>query len=144
MNVKDLLNKKGRAVYSASSDTTVFDALKLLVEKNIGSIVIVDNDQMSGIFSERDYARKVVLLGRVSRETLLADIMTRHVITVKETNSIEQCMVLMSDNKIRHLPVVADDNEKKVIGVLSISDIVRAVIEQQEQTIEHLHQYIQS
>lgn len=144
MIVKDILNKKGRAIYGVASDTAVFDALKLLVEKNIGAIIVLDNGLMSGIFSERDYARKVVLLGRSSRETPIADIMTVRVIAVKETDSLEHCMSLMSDNKIRHLPVVADDNDKIVVGVLSISDIVRAIIEQQKQTIEHLHQYIQS
>lgn len=142
--VKHLLQQKGYAVYSVTSDTKVFDALKILVEKNIGSLAIIDNGKLTGIFSERDYARKVVLQGKSSRETPIADIMTPKVITVTEGDTINICMELMSSKKIRHLIVVDDQNNQKVIGVLSISDIVQAIIAQQQQTIEHLNQYIQS
>lgn len=142
--VKHLLQQKGYAVYSVTSDTKVFDALSILVEKNIGSLAIIDNDKLSGIFSERDYARKVVLQGKSSRETPIADIMTPKVITVTEGDTINTCMELMSSKKIRHLIVVDDQNDQKVIGVLSISDIVQAIIAQQQQTIDHLNQYIQS
>lgn len=142
--VKHLLQQKGYNIYSVTSDTKVFDALKILVEKNIGSLAVIDNNQLSGIFSERDYARKVVVQGKSSRETPVSDIMTAKVITVTETDTINTCMELMSNKKIRHLIVVDDQDSQKVVGVLSISDIVKAIIEQQQQTIEQLNQYIQS
>lgn len=144
MNVRQLLQQKGYAVYSLGSSATVFEALQVLVDKNIGALAIIDDGSLVGIFSERDYARKVVLKGRASRETTLADIMTPNVITVTETDSIHTCMELMSGKKIRHLIVVDPDNNRHVIGVLSISDIVQAIMEQQKQTIDDLHQYIQS
>lgn len=142
--VKDLLGQKGHAVYSVTSRTTVFEALKLLVEKNIGALIVIDDSKLSGIFSERDYARKVILQGKSSRETPISDIMTAKVISVTAEDSIHHCMELMSNRKIRHLPVVDAQNPLHVVGMISVSDIVTAIIEDQQQTIEHLHQYIQS
>lgn len=144
--VRDMLNKKGHEVYSVSSDTKVIEALALLVEKNIGALAIIDHGKMSGIFSERDYARKVVLQGKSSRETPVSDIMTgkEKIISVTPDDSLGKCMQLLTGNKIRHLPVVSPDDKLEVIGFLSVSDIVRAIIEEQRNTIEQLQQYIQS
>ncbi len=142
--VRDMLNAKGHAVYSVTSDTKVIDALSLLVDKNIGALAVIDGGKLAGIFSERDYARKVILQGKSSRETPVSDIMTRRVIVVTPDDSIGACMELMSGNKIRHLPVVSPDNATEVVGFLSISDIVRTIIAEQKNTIEQLQQYIQS
>ena len=141
MKVSDILGKKGNAVYAATSDLTVYDALRLMGEKNIGALPVIDNGQLKGIISERDYARKVVLRNRSSKEMKVSEIMTANVITVTADDTLEQCMQLMSDKRIRHLPVM--DNGQ-VIGILSISDIVTAVIESQKQMIEHLKNYISS
>lgn len=142
--VRDMLNTKGQAVYAVSSDTKVIDALAILVEKNIGALAVIDDGKLSGIFSERDYARKVVLQGKSSRETPISAIMTSQIISVTPDDSIGNCMELMTDNKIRHLPVVSPNDALLVVGFLSISDIVRAVIAEQKSTIEQLQQYIQS
>lgn len=139
-----MLNAKGHAVYAVTSDTKVIDALSLLVDKNIGALAVIDGGKLVGIFSERDYARKVILQGKSSRETPVSDIMTRRVIAVTPDDSIGACMELMSGNKIRHLPVVSQDNATEVVGFLSISDIVRTIIAEQKNTIEQLQQYIQS
>lgn len=141
MKVSDILGKKGNAVYAATSDLTVYDALRIMGEKNIGALPVIDNGQLKGIISERDYARKVVLQNRSSKEMKVSEIMTANVITVTADHTLEQCMQLMSDKHIRHLPVMAND---QVSGILSISDIVTAVIESQKQTIEHLKNYISS
>ena len=142
--VRDMLNAKGHAVYAVTSDTKVIDALSLLVDKNIGALAVIDGGKLVGIFSERDYARKVILQGKSSRETPVSDIMTRRVIAVTPDDSIGACMELMSGNKIGHLPVVSQDNATEVVGFLSISDIVRTIIAEQKNTIEQLQQYIQS
>ena len=142
--VRDMLNAKGHAVYAVTSDTKVIDALSLLVDKNIGALAVIDGGKLVGIFSERDYARKVILQGKSSRETPVSDIMTRRVIAVTPDDSIGACMELMSGKKIRHLPVVSQDNATEVVGFLSISDIVRTIIAEQKNTIEQLQQYIQS
>jgi CBS domain-containing protein len=142
--VRDMLDSKGYTVYSVTSDTKIIDALALLVEKNIGALPVIDNGKLSGIFSERDYARKVVLQGKSSRDTAVADIMTPKVVLVKPDDTLGKCMQLMDSNKIRHLPVVSPDDETQVIGFLSVSDIVRTIIAEQRHTIEQLQQYIQS
>lgn len=142
--VRDMLQGKGFAVYSVTSETKVIAALALLVEKNIGALAVIDDAKLVGIFSERDYARKVVLQGKSSRETPVSDIMTRKVIRVTPDDSLGKCMQLMDGNKIRHLPVVSPSNELEVIGFLSVSDIVSAVIADQRNTIEQLKQYIHS
>ena len=117
----------------------MYDAIKLMGEKNIGALPVLDGDQLSGIVSERDYARKVVLMNRKSRETLVKDIMTATVITVSPSDSIDDCMEKMSAKRIRHLPVV---HNGKMLGIISIGDVVTAIIETQKETIKHLHNYI--
>lgn len=141
MRVSQILKSKGMNVYSVTSNITVYDALKIMGEKNIGALPIIEDGILRGIVSERDYARKVVLQNKTSKETLVADIMTKNVITVSPEDSIEDCMELMTDRKIRHLPVLENN---KVVGVLSISDIVKVIIDSQRETIEHLQSYIAS
>lgn len=141
MKVSQILNAKGHDVYSVTSNYTVFEALKVMGEKNIGALPIIEEGELKGIFSERDYARKIVLHNKSSHDTLVKDIMTPNVITVSPDDTIDQCMELMSNRRIRHLPVV---NEGKVVGLLSISDLVKVIIERQKETIEHLQSYIAS
>jgi CBS domain-containing protein len=138
--VAAILEDKGREVWSLSSDASVFDALGLMAERNIGAVVVVDGDRLVGIISERDYARKVVLLDRVSKSTAIADIMTANVVTVTPEATVDHCMTLMTDRRIRHLPVIDDD---RLLGVVSIGDVVRAVIAEREYLIAQLEQYIQ-
>ena len=137
--VRNLLQKKGNAVYSVSPDSSVYDALEELEEKNLGGLVVVENGKLIGVFTERDYARKVILKGRSSKETLVRDIMTSRPLFVTPDNSIDDCMQLMSDKHIRHLPVL--ENEE-LIGVISISDIVRYIISEKDFIIENLEHYI--
>lgn len=139
MKVSDILQTKGSHVYSVTSTVTVYDALKTMGEKNIGALLVMEDDQLLGIFSERDYARKIILKGKNSHETLVKEIMTEKVISVKPDDNIETCMELMSGKKIRHLPVVKND---RVSGVISITDVVTAIIEMQKETISHLQNYI--
>jgi CBS domain-containing protein len=139
VKVSQLLGAKGSDVYSVTSDVTVYDALKLMGEKNIGALPIIENGELKGIVSERDYARKVILQGKSSKSTPVSDIMTANVITVNLNNSIEDCMELMSNRRIRHLPVV---DEGRVVGLLSVSDIVKIIIQNQKEVIDNLHNYI--
>jgi CBS domain-containing protein len=137
--VRDILNEKGRQVYSLPSDVTVFEAIQIMCDKNIGGLVIVDDDQLVGIFTERDYARKVVLRGKSSKDTLLHEVMTSRVITVSSDESVEECMELMTNRHIRHLPIM--DNGR-LCGLVSIGDVVRFVIHEQKEIIHHLEHYI--
>ncbi|HSN61339.1 MAG TPA: CBS domain-containing protein [Ferruginibacter sp.] len=139
LSVAGILKNKKNEMYSVTSNTTVYDAIKLMSEKNIGAVPVVDNDILSGIFSERDYARKIVLLNRRSQDTLIKDIMTVTVLTVSPNDTIDHCMGIMSSKKIRHLPVLQDN---KMIGIISIGDVVTAIIESQKETINHLQNYI--
>jgi CBS domain-containing protein len=139
VKVNQLLGAKGKEVYSVTSDVTVYEALKLMGEKNIGALPIIEEGKLKGIVSERDYARKVILQGKSSKSTPVSEIMTTNVITVSLENSIEDCMELMSNRRIRHLPVV--DNGA-VVGLLSVSDIVKIIIQNQKEVIENLHNYI--
>lgn len=139
LSVKEILKNKNNEIYAATSKTTVYDAIKLMSEKNIGALPVIDDGHLSGIFSERDYARKVVLLNRTSQDTLVKDIMTATVITVSPTDSIDDCMEKMSSKRIRHLPVMQDG---KMVGLISIGDVVTAIIESQKETINHLQNYI--
>lgn len=138
--VQDILERKGRDVWSASPETTVLAALKLLKEKNIGALVVLDAGKLTGIFSERDYARKIALRGRSSSDTALREVLTGRVLCVRPSRTVDECMALMSDKHIRHLPVVDDGGN--VIGVVSIGDIVNEVIWGQSFLIDQLEQYI--
>lgn len=139
--VATILEGKGREVLRIAPDATVFEALELMAEKGVGALVVTDGDHLAGILSERDYARKVILLDRGSRETKVGEIMTREVITVEPARTVTECMELMTERRFRHLPVVSDG---ELIGVISIGDVVKAVISQQRQLIKELEQYITS
>ena len=139
MKVSQILQNKGSNVYSVSANVSVYEAIKDMAEKNIGALLIMDDEKLLGIFSERDYARKIILKGKNSHETLVQDIMTENVISVSPDDNIDKCMELMSERKIRHLPVIKDN---KVVGVISITDVVTAIIAIQKETISHLHEYI--
>ncbi len=120
MRVNKLLDKKGHDVYSASPDTTVYDALKTMAEKEIGALVVLEKGKMAGIMSERDYARKVILRGRSSKDTLVSAIMTADVISTSPDTKVKKCLALMIKKKIRHMPVIEDG---KLVGVISIDDV---------------------
>lgn len=139
MKVSDILHSKGSNVYSVTENITVYEALKIMGEKNIGALLVMEDEKLKGIISERDYARKIVLKGKSSQETKVKDIMTEKVITVLPEDDIEKCMELMSDRKIRHLPVLKND---KLLGVISITDVVTAIIHSQKEIISQLHNYI--
>ena len=141
MSVQQLLDQKPRGIYSVAPGDPVLTAIKKMAEHHVGALLVMNGDQLAGIISERDYARKVVLLGRSSEETRVEAIMTAKVVTVTPRQDAHDCMRLMTDMRIRHLPVVSGD---RVVGVLSIGDLVRAVIEEQERTIADLESYIRS
>jgi CBS domain-containing protein len=137
--VSQILSNKPTEVHSVSLTMSVFEALQILSDKNVGAVIVLDNDVIVGVFSERDYARKVELKGKASKETALKEIMSTTIHTVKPTDTVDFCMGLMSNKRIRHLPVV---NDEKILGVISIGDLVKAVIENQKETIQHLDAYI--
>ena len=139
MTVNQILNAKGKNVYSVLSTTSVYEALKVMGEKNIGAILVIDGTDLKGILSERDYARKIVLKDKSSKETYVHEIMENNAFSVNLSNNIEDCMELMSTKRIRHLPVLEDGI---VVGIISISDVVKAIIEIQKDTINHLNSYI--
>lgn len=139
MTVNQILNAKGKNVYSVLSSTTVYEALKVMGEKNIGAILVMDDSELKGILSERDYARKIVLKDKSSKETFVHEIMESNFFTVKLSDDLDACMELMSTKRIRHLPVLEDEI---VVGIISISDVVKAIIEVQKDTINHLNSYI--
>jgi CBS domain-containing protein len=137
--ISQLLQAKGGEIHSITPEARVFDALRLMADKNVGALVVLDNGKLAGIFSERDYARKVILLGKSSHDIPVRDIMTGKVITVHPGQTVEECMALMTEKRIRHLPVTEGE---RLIGVLSIGDLVKEVIAEQEQTIKQLESYI--
>lgn len=139
ITVKQILDEKGYKVWTISPQAKVFDALKLMAEKGVGALIVFENDDVVGIISERDYARKIVLLGRHSQDTPVGDIMSTHVYGVHLDTTAEECMALMTDKHIRHLPVCKDE---KVTGIISIGDVVKAIIGHQKVTIENLENYI--
>ena len=139
--VTQLLQAKGREIHTIGPEARVFEALKLMAEKNVGALVVTEGGRLAGIISERDYARKVILLSKSSHEIAVREIMTSKVITVQPGQTVEQCMALMTEKRIRHLPVTEGD---KLVGVLSIGDLVKEVIAEQEQTIRQLESYIHS
>ena len=136
---RHLLDRKGRGIFSIGPNEPVLEAVRLMAEHHVGALLVMKGDQLAGIVSERDYARKVVLKGRSSAETPVSQIMSAPVVTVTLTSSVQECMQLMTARHIRHLPVV---DGGKVIGMVSIGDLVKAVIEEQKQTIEQLESYI--
>lgn len=138
--VRNILQLKGNLVYTVSPDSSVYEALELLESKNLGSLVIVEDDgKLDGIFTERDYARKVILKGRSSKETLVRDIMTDDPIFVTPDTKIEECMKLMTEKFIRHLPVLENN---QLVGLVSIGDLVKYIINQKDFIIENLEHYI--
>jgi CBS domain-containing protein len=137
--VKNILQRKNTGVISVPPTATVYSAIEIMSQANIGGVVITDNGNLLGIFTERDYARKLILKGKSSRDTQIADLMTRNLFTVTPESSIEEAMQVMSDKKIRHLPVMEDG---KIVGIISIGDVVRFIIEEQKEIIEHLEHYI--
>ncbi len=137
--VKNILDKKGRVVFSVPPSVTVYQAIELMCDKNIGGLLIVENEALTGIFTERDYARKLILKGKSSKDTRIADLMTPNPITVTADTTIEECMQIMTQRKIRHLPVL---EEGKLTGMISIGDVVSTVIDEQKNIIDHLEQYI--
>lgn len=139
--VQQILNTKPVQIFSVTAGTSVLDALKLMTEKNISALLIMDEEQLLGIFTERDYARKIVLHGKASKDTPISEAMTAGPITVNPADSIDLCMEIMTEKHIRHLPVVA---ENKAAGMVSIGDVVKFIIADQKQTISQLENYINS
>ena len=139
--VKDLLDDKGTQVFSLNPGDMVYDAIKMMAEKGVGALLVLEGRRLAGIVSERDYARKVILQGKRSQETPVRDIMTTKVVCVSKDRTVEDCMALMTDKRVRHLPVIEND---AVIGIISIGDVVRGVISEKEFLIEQLEKYITS
>jgi len=139
--VSQILSRKGSSVVTIAPDITVLDALKQMAEKNIGSIVVLDNGQYVGVLTERDYARKVILKGKSSTTTLVHEIMSTGLPRITPDNSLETCMQIMSENNIRYLPVFDND---QLCGIISINDVIKETILTQKETIEHLQNYIHS
>jgi len=137
--VKHLLDTKPSRVISVSENISVLDALKVMTEKNISAVLVMESDQLRGIFTERDYARKIILQGKASKDTLIKEAMTPNPITISPADNIDFCMELMTERHIRHLPVVANGEVK---GMVSIGDVVKFIIEDQKQTISQLESYI--
>ena len=141
LRIKYLLALKGSTVWTIAPQAPVLEAIRLLAEKHIGALLVVKDGELVGIVSERDYARKVILMGRSSAELPVAEIMTTPVTTVSPDDTVHRCMEIITEQRIRHLPVV---EKRKVVGIVSIGDLVKAVIEEQQQTIDHLERYIAS
>lgn len=140
VTVRDMLRGKS-SVYSVKPGDTVYDALRLMADKNIGAVIVRSDQELEGILSERDYARKVILVGKTSRETLVKEIMTTSVVSIDPDWTADQCMALMTEKRIRHLPVIERD---RLVGVISIGDVVRTVVDDQQFTIRSLERYITS
>lgn len=139
MTVNQILDVKGKEVHSILSTITVYEGLRIMGEKNVGALLIIEDNVLKGVMSERDYARKIALKNKSSRETFVHEIMDRDVVTVQPTDNLDYCMDLMTTKRIRHLPVLSDG---QVIGIVSIGDVVKAIIDIQKNTIDHLDSYI--
>ncbi len=139
MTVSQILAKKGKEVFSVLPTLTVYEALGVMSEKNIGAILIIEDTVLKGILSERDYARKIALKAKSSKKTFVYEIMEENVVTVKPSDNLDYCMELMNATRVRHLPVIENNI---IIGIISISDVVKAIIEMQKETIKHLDSYI--
>ena len=138
-SIGDVLDKKGRYVWSVKPDDTIFDSLQMMADKGIGGVVVMDGEDLVGIVTERDYARRVILEGKASRTATVGEIMTKNVRWVSEEQTIDECMALMIERQLRHLPVIKNE---EVIGVVSIRDLVQAVVAEQKVIIDHLQHYI--
>ena len=138
-SLKQVLQGKGHDVWSIDPEASVYDAIEMMADKEIGALVVMEGDSLAGVFSERDYARKVVLQGRSSRDTKIKEIMTSRVAYARPEQSVEECMGMMTEKRIRHLPVMDGD---KLLGIISIGDLVKAIIEEQQHVIKQLEQYI--
>ncbi len=138
--VRNIIQNKGKVVFSIPSNTTVYHSLEIMLEKSIGALLIIDDGKFVGIFTERDYARKLILKGKASKETLIREVMTENPTTVTLDTTIEQCMMMVSERKFRHLPVMENG---ELIGLVSVGDLVKFIIEEQKYIIENLQQYIQ-
>jgi CBS domain-containing protein len=139
--VRDILERKGHDVWSVESTTSVYDAMKLMADKGVGALLVLDGTKVVGIVSERDYARKVILLGRASKTTTVQEIMTTRVAYAELDQNVEECMAVMTEKRIRHLPVMVGG---QVRGVISIGDLVKSIIDEQKFIIEQLERYITS
>ncbi|MFZ2632577.1 MAG: CBS domain-containing protein [Desulfosalsimonadaceae bacterium] len=137
--IRDILQEKGSEVYSIPPHATVYETLQMLADKNVGALLVMQDDSVAGIISERDYARKVVLKGKFSKDVPVSEIMSSHILRIDPDQDIETCMELMSDKRVRHLPVFENN---RVVGIISIGDIVKAIIEHKEETIAQLENYI--
>ena len=137
--VRQILQEKDSKLWTIQPDITVFDALKIMADNNIGALLVMSKDKLIGIFSERDYARKVILQGKSSRDITVSEIMVTNVVYVKPDQSVEECMALMTDKRIRHLPAL---DQEELIGIISIGDVVKTIISDQEFTIQQLENYI--
>lgn len=138
-NIASILKTKGSTIWSVAPDTTVYDALALMAERSIGAVLVLSDSRLAGIVSERDYARKIVLQGKSSKDTPVHEIMTRSPVTVTPDHTVDECMVIMTQSRVRHLPVLIGD---RVAGIVSIGDLVNAIISAQAHTINQLHTYI--
>jgi CBS domain-containing protein len=141
ISVRQLLDRKGREVFSIDPAASVLDAVRMMADRHVGALLVMQGDNLTGIISERDYARKVILLGRSSADTPVRDIMTTPVLTVQPETTVEKCMQIMTEQRVRHLPVAEGG---RVVGMVSIGDLVKAVIAEQQQQIEQLESYIHS
>lgn len=139
MTVNHILSVKGSDVYSIVSTITVYEALRIMGERNVGAVLVIEDNVLKGILSERDYARKIALKNKSSRDTLVHEIMDTNLVTVKPTDKLDYCMDLITNKRIRHLPVVQDN---QVVGVISIGDLVKTIMENQKHTIDYLDSYI--
>lgn len=138
-SVRQILDRKGRTVWSISPNASVYACIELMSDKGIGALAVTDNDRLVGIISERDYARKVILKGKSSRQTPVSEVMTTDVVVAKESFSVQDAMSLMTERRIRHVPIVESG---KLTGMISIGDLVKARLQDQQHTIEHLERYI--
>ena len=141
ISVRQLLEQKGRAVFSIAPGAAVLEAIRMMAERHVGALLVMERDSLSGIVSERDYARKVILMGRSSADTPVRDIMSAPVITVQPEATVQTCMQIMTERRVRHLPVV---DSGRVVGMVSIGDLVKAVMAEQQQKIEQLEYHIHS
>jgi CBS domain-containing protein len=137
--VGNLLTSKGQEIWSIAPDKSIFDALEMMADKNVSGLLVLESGKLVGIFTERDYARKLILKGRSSKGTKVSDLMTKNILYVGSRNTIEDCMKLMTAKRVRHLPVIDSD---RLIGIVTIGDLVKQIISEQQTTIHHLENYI--